>query len=234
MDAVTGVRGGRLWEIPVDIGRDEARQRALEELAKSKYRQGLPPEVEGFLRKVLDLLERIVGWLVGSRIGQGGSGVNWGFAIAVIILLVALGLIIWRVGLPKWRRRVPRGGVQLDPTKPADDYRLMAEDHAGRGDWGSAVRDRFRAVVRELEVRTILDVRPARTAWEAAGSAARQLPDSQDALFAGAELFNDVMYGDRRPDAAAYAQMVSVDTAVTAAAERVDLAATEEAAVAAP
>ena len=85
------------------------------------------------------------------------------------------------------------------------------------------------AVVRELEVRTILDVRPARTAWEAAYSAARVLPASRDWLQRGAESFNAVVYGDRPADQAAYQQMVSVDEQVVAAADTTDWAADEPA-----
>jgi len=84
-------------------------------------------------------------------------------------------------------------------------------------------------VVRELEVRTILDVRPARTAWEAAYSAARVLPASRDWLQQGAESFNAVVYGDRPADQAAYQQMVLVDEQVVAAADTTDWAADEPA-----
>lgn len=223
-----GLGGWLPLDIPIGIGGDEARQRALDELAKAKYRGGLPPEVEQLLRRLVSGLGRIIGWT--SRIWSppGDSGVNWGFALAVVVLLGGLAFVIWKVGLPKWRRRSASGALELDSTKPAADYRSEAEEHANRGDWRSAVRDRFRAIVRELEVRTILDVRPARTAWEAAGSAARQLPDCRAALYGGADLFNAVMYGDSHPGAAAYAQMVAVDQTVLAAADRADLVASPE------
>ena len=82
-------------------------------------------------------------------------------------------------------------------------------------------------MVRELEAQTILDVRPARTAWEAAYRASQALPTCPEALQAGAESFNAVVYGDRPADAATYQQMVAVDEQVTAAAGRADLAADE-------
>ena len=154
-------------DIPVGIDRDEARRRAVEELAKARY---------------------------------GGT--------------------------PDWLEAV--GSLDLDPTRSAGDYRSLADQHARAGDWRAAVRDRFRAVVRDLEVRTILDVRPARTAWEAAYAASRTLASALDPLHSGAETFNHVMYGEGVADAAAYARMVAVDQAVMAAVDSVDLAAVPE------
>jgi hypothetical protein len=216
---------GVLLDIPIQIGRDEARRRALEELAKAKY-GGTPDWVQRasdrFSRVIEHLFELYLRYL--SSRGAGG-GVNPGFVIAVLVLLAIIALVVWRVGLPRWRSRRRDESLALDPTVPAADYRELAQRQAEAGLWAAAVRDRFRAVVRELEVRTILDVRPARTAWEAAYSASRALPQCAESLRTGAEMFNAVVYGDRVADAAAYAQLVAVDEAVTAAADAVDLAA---------
>ena len=216
----------RLFDVPVVIARDEARRRAVAELAKAKY--GGTPE---WMR---DAAERAAQWgetLIEvfarlSRLRQGsGEGVNWGFVIAVLVLLVAIGLVVWRVGLPRWRRRYGGATVDLDAERPAADYRSTSIGYAEAGDWTAAVRDRFRAVVRELEVRTILDVRPGRTAWEAAYSAARELPDCREPLRAGAEFFNAVMYGERTADQQSYAAMVELDDQVRTAADRIEVAA---------
>ena len=214
-------------EVPVRIGRGEAQRRAAEELAKAKY-GGTPDwlveladRADRWVQRIVDLIFRIF-----VERGQGG-GVNWGFLIAVGILLVAIALVVWRVGLPRWRPHRRDAAVAVDSTRPAADYRALAEQHAARGDWAGAVRDRFRALVRELETQAILDVRPARTAWEAAYRASRVLPTCQDALQAGAGSFNAVVYGDRPADSAAYQQMVAVEEQVTAAAGQADLAADE-------
>ena len=108
-------------------------------------------------------------------------------------------------------------------TSGVDVDGLLGPAYAAAGDWAAATRDRFRALVRELEVRTILDVRPARTASEAAYAAARALPEHTEALRVGAELFNAVVYGDRVADASAYAAMTTLDETVTAAADVADL-----------
>lgn len=216
------------FDIPVGLDRDEARRRAVEELAKAKY-GGRPGWVEGALDRVVRLVEKLLELY--DRLFGGprtGGGISWGFVIAVALLLAALALVVWRVGLPRWRATRPDGTVQLDAATPAADYRALAQHAADRGDWAAAVRDRFRAVVRELETRTVLEVRPARTAWEAAYSAVRTVPGSQPALFAGADLFNRVVYGDQAADQTAYAQMVAIDAAVMEATDRVDLAAGTE------
>jgi hypothetical protein len=215
-------------DIPVGLEREEARRRAVEELAKAKYggRPGWLDEAAQRLFRVLERLYLLYERFAGAQ--RAGGGISWGFVAAVVVLLVALALVIWKVGLPRWRSRDRTGAVELDSSTPADDYRSLAEGHASRADWQAAVRDRFRAVVRELETRTILQVRPARTAWEAAYSAIRVVPTSQTPLFQGADLFNRVVYGDEPADELAYAKMTAIDQEVMAAADEVDLAASVE------
>lgn len=216
-------------EVPVRIGRDEAGRRAAEELAKAKY-GGTPPWLIDLAERADFLLQRLVELFArffGGPVAAGGGGVSWGFVIAVLILLAAVALVVWRVGLPRWRGRHRDAEVELDPTRAAADYRGRSEEYAAAGEWAAAVRERFRAVVRELEVGTILDVRPARTAWEAAYRASRVLPDCAETLRDGAETFNAVVYGDRPATDTAYRQLVALDEQVSAAAGRADLAADE-------
>lgn len=211
-------------EVPVRIGRDEAQRRAADELAKAKY--GGTPEwlielgerADGLVQRLVDLFLRFLGGPQSS-----GAGVSWGFLVAVLVLLVAIGLVLWRVGLPRWRGRRQDAAVELDPARAAADYRTTSAEAAAAGNWAAAIRDRFRAVVRELEVQTILDVRPARTAWEAAYRASQALPGCAEALRGGAESFNAVVYGDRPATESAYGAMVRLDAQVTAAAGAADL-----------
>jgi hypothetical protein len=215
-------------EVPIRIGRDEARRRAAEELAKAKY-GGTPQWLLDLADRADSVAQRLVDFFLrifGDRVG-GGAGINWGFVVVVLLLLAAVVLVVWRVGPPRWRGGRRDAAVELDPTRAAADYRTAAEQAAAAGDWAGAVRDRFRAVVRELEVQTILDVRPARTASEAAYRASRVLPECTEALRTGAESFNAVVYGDRPATPATYSQLVALDDQVTAAAACADLAADE-------
>jgi hypothetical protein len=219
-------------DIPIRIGGEEARRRAVDELAKAKY-GGLPDWADELLNRLGRVLDRIVEAALRFVFGSagGGAGVSPGFVIAVVLLLVAIGLVVWKVGLPRWRRHSRDAAVNLDASVPAADYRQLAGKHAEHSDWQAAIRDRFRALVRELEVRTILDVRPARTAWEAAYAASRLLPGCREELRTAAEDFSAVMYGERRADETLYRRMADIDDRVTSAADTVDLAVAETARV---
>ena len=211
-------------EVPVEIGREEAARRAQEELAKAKY-GGVPPWLEDLLARVDRLLERLVEFLLGLDRDQPGAGVSPGFVVAATVLLAALAVVVWRVGVPKWRARTRDAAVGSDRAQAPQDYRSRAAAHAAAGRWSLAVQDQFRAVVRALEEAGVLDPRPARTAWEAASSAGRALPGCRDDLSFAAEVFNAVTYGDAAADAAVYDRLLSIDAAVTQAAATVDLAA---------
>ena len=56
--------------------------------------------------------------------------------------------------------------------------------------------ERYRAIVRGLEERAVLDERAARTAHEAALAAAARLPALGAELVAAGRTFDDVAYGD--------------------------------------
>ncbi|WP_152364683.1 DUF4129 domain-containing protein [Microlunatus speluncae] len=213
-------------DVPVELGREEARRRVLEELAKTKYEGELPPWLQDLMNRLQDLLIEIVRFVLGlgSPAGAAGGGINIGFVIMVAVIVIGIGLLVWKVGLPRWRRsRIRDADVELDADLAPADYRTAAERFAAAGDWRAAVRDRFRAVVKELEIVTILDPRPARTAFEASTLAGRALPEQASVLRAGAEVFSAVMYGDRAADGSTYRQLVELDRQVTAAAERADL-----------
>lgn len=200
---------------PIEIGRDEARRRAEEELAKAKY-QGMPDWLSDILQRLQELLDG----LLNPQVNPGGSGSGIVFVIVLVLVLLALVLIVWKVGLPRWRPAVADAEVETDPEVEPDQYRSAAERAAASQDWSAAIRERFRGLVRELEHRTIVDPRPGRTALEAAGRAALMLPEVEADLHTAALGFNDVMYGQVVADRARYETMVAADTAVTRAASR--------------
>ncbi|MEU7630038.1 DUF4129 domain-containing protein [Nocardia sp. NPDC049220] len=99
----------------------------------------------------------------------------------------------------------PRLGV-------AADHRTAAESAAQRGDFDSALRERFRAVLRGLEQRGVLEVRRSRTARETADDATTAL-----SLQVGTELrpaansFDEVVYGGRRATEDEYRRLEYAD-----------------------
>ncbi len=213
--------GLRPLDIPVTLGRGEAQRRAAAELAKAKY-GGVPDWVTDFLAMLRRFLVRLTDWLLLSR--AGGGGANPLVVVVAVLLVAAVAIIIWRVGLPRLRHRTgAEADIAVDPTRSPASYRAQADAAAEAGDFRAAIGDRFRAVVRELEERTILDPRPARTANEVATTAAVVLSGHRDSLSRAAALFSDSWYGDGEANRDAYAMICTLDSELTAAADHADL-----------
>ena len=99
-----------------------------------------------------------------------------------------------------------------DRPRSAAEHRAAAEAQAAQGHWNQAVRERMRAVVRSLEERALLDVRPGRTADEAASEAGAVLPAHADRLHTAARDFDDVTYGGRSAAEGTYRRLATLDT----------------------
>jgi hypothetical protein len=69
----------------------------------------------------------------------------------------------------------------------------------------------MRAVVRSLEERALLDVRPGRTADEAAAEAGRTLPAHRERLHTAARDFDDITYGGRMATEQSYHHLAELD-----------------------
>ena len=194
--------------IPVDIGRDEARQAAEQELAKPEYAAAEPSPL---VRAAAWLLERIGDLLDGAAAHAPGGHVG----LVVLVLLLVLGVVAVRLRIGRIGRTAAgdRGLFDAQPV-PADHHRRAADAHASRGEWADAVRERLRAVVRDLEERDLLDPRPGRTADEAASDGGRALPACAEQLRAAARTFDDVWYGGVPATEAMYEQLRAVDDAV--------------------
>ena len=190
-------------------GRDHARQLAHDELARRQYQQAKPSLFLRAVRAVLDKLNEALNQASGSVPG-GGLG------LLVLLLLIA-GLIA--VVVVRLRPATNRGtGDQElfgDQVLSAFEHRQRAEQAAASGRFDQAVRERLRAVVRELESRGVLDPRPGRTADEIASEAGTLVPAVAEPLRRGATVFDEVWYGGRVADRAAYEVLVEVDRTVT-------------------
>ncbi|WP_308249692.1 DUF4129 domain-containing protein [Sphaerisporangium fuscum] len=187
-----------------DIGREEARRKAVEELVKPEYQQESLPE------RVLRLIREFVD----SLLDQAPGGVPGGVVALVVVILVVAGL----VALIAWQaRKATRshrlGGEELFGARErtAEEHRAEAERLAGQSRWADAIRERLRAIARDLEHRAIVAPQPGRTADELAETAGRELPPFAVRLATAARLFDDVTYGEVPGTAEGYQTMAALD-----------------------
>lgn len=198
--------------IPVDLDRDEARDLALRELADPRY-ESEPP-----------LWQRALEWLierVSSLLDQASDAIGGTIGAAVLaVIVLVLAVILMRYG--PLARRAATGGDPLfgAARRTSRDYRAAADAAAAESRWGTAVVERYRAVVATLEERSVLDPRPGRTADEAARDAGVVLPDLSERLAAAAAKFDAVHYGGQDATATDYEQLRDLDGAVQTARPR--------------
>lgn len=198
------------YDVPVTLTREQAALLAQLELAKPAYHYGDESWVQKIFRWVIEKISELLDRAVTT------SPLGWfGIAAIVVVAVVVVVLISRRTG----RLERGRAAVALfdDATRRATELRADAERFAAAGAWAEAVRARLRAVVRDLEERGLVDVRPGRTADEIAVDAGQALPSVSADLRTGARLFDDVWYGGRTADSATYARLVAVDEAVSSA-----------------
>jgi hypothetical protein len=195
---------------PVD--REVAREAAAQELSKGIYHADDP----SLLDRVAD---RILRWLdgFGHLLNAGPGGAPAGGIGLVLVLAAVVALILWRTG-PLRRSRVrPDVRIELSGRLDADEHRRRADGFAGQHRYAEAVRERMRAIVRELETRAVLDPRPGRTADEVAREAGALVPVIAAELGRGARIFDEVWYGGRAASAGTDAAMREVDQRVRTA-----------------
>ncbi|MEU3335327.1 DUF4129 domain-containing protein [Streptomyces sp. NPDC006668] len=192
-------------EPPVTIPREPAREAARHELSKRMYHENDPSLFQRALNAFWDWVDKLFG--TAATATPGGT---LGLIVVLVAVLAVLGALWWRLGSP---RRQPTASAALFDDRPrsAAEHRAAAEAHAAQGHWNQAVQERMRAIVRSLEERALLDVRPGRTADEAAAEAGTALPSQTDRLRAAARDFDDVTYGGRRASEMSYHRIAELD-----------------------
>jgi len=188
-------------------GSDEARRWAAEELSKSEYGEAAPGWLDGLWHNLMDWLQSLE-----SFPGVGGTAAAplIGVAIAVVI---GVAIILVRPRLNPASR--PADDVfDADTTLSASNYRGRASAAASAGDWGSAVVDCFRALVRTAEDRNVLDARPGRTADEVARALAGPFAAEARRLDWAARTFDGIRYGHEPADRTTYFALLELDDAL--------------------
>ncbi len=196
----------------LDLGREAARELARQELRRAEYRAAQP----SLLRRLLSAVGRFLDGALNAAAGAAPGGVLG--VLALVLLFVGfVAVVLTRLG-PLARARSGDGAL-FDGRRrlTAAQHRSLAEQAADEGRFADAIRERLRAVVRDLEARGVLDDRPGRTAGEVARDGGRALPGAADQLLRGAVVFDETWYGGRPADADGYAVLVEVDTLVSAA-----------------
>jgi hypothetical protein len=196
--------------VPVDIDPDDARAAAAKELSDPAYRAAEPSFMD-------DVFTRIGRWFADVLSALGGGSGSVGLLVLLVLAIAVFAVIRLRVGRLGRARRAGGLVFPAGATHSAQDYRRAAESAAARGDFAVAVRERFRAIVRELEVRGVLDERSGRTVDECAAQAGQRLPDRAADLRAAATVFDDVVYGGRTATEAAYRDLAALDAGIQAA-----------------
>lgn len=181
------------WTAPLTPDGDAARGLLRDELAKAEYAAAQPTLFDRIASGFLD-------WFTGLFDADRSGAPPVLLAIALALLVVALIVALALFGLPRLNRR-SRAAAGLfgdDDRRTAADLRAAAIAALSRGDFDLAVLERFRALARGLDERTLVQVFPGTTGPAFARAATRPFPAERDALRSAAVLFDGVRYADRR------------------------------------
>lgn len=190
--------------VPVDVDPDSAREAAARELADPAYQAAEP----SFLEQVLDRIGRFLANALSG--GLGGAG------LVILLLLIVAVFAVVRLRVGGLTRSSRQPVFTAGRVRSAQDHRRAAELALAGGELTEAVRERFRAIVRELESRGVLDERSGRTVDEIARTAGQRMPARAGELNTAATLFDDVVYGGRPPTEAAYHDLAALDARIQA------------------
>jgi hypothetical protein len=178
-------------------------------LSKGIYHRGEPGPVTRAFETVIDWIDRFL-----DRLAAGAPGGSLGALVLLAIVLVVAGVVLWWTGPIRRGARIRQPHVELSGDVGTDEHRRRADEHATAGRFAEAVRERMRAIVRELETRGVLDPRPGRTADEVAREAGAAVPTIAGDLRAAAVTFDEIWYGGRPATPQADALMRQTDDRV--------------------
>lgn len=217
---LAGAQVGAATTVPVVPERDAARAAARRELSDPAYQAHEP-----------SLWQQAATWVIDhvrSALDSAQSGAPSGpwAALAFLAVLVLVALVVRaKLGPMAATSRRKAEGVFAGGTRTAADHHRAADAALAAGDLDGALQERFRALVRGLEERGLIQARPGYTADEAAGEAGRVLSGCAAELRAAARAFDDVRYGGRKATADGHATVAGADSAARAAKPRLTEAA---------
>ena len=175
-------------DAPATPGAQEAREAAEAELAKPVY------------HPVPDLLDKLWQWLIEHLDPTTAIPGIPPLLSGLIVLLVLVTCVVLLVVLLRRFRLVGRSRRAarrlFDDERDARALARAADAAAERGDWDAAVVERFRAIIRSLDERGLIEDYPGMTAHEAAVLGSSALEALGEELTRAAALFDAVRYGE--------------------------------------
>ncbi len=176
--------------VPVQPDAGTARGWLLDELAKPAYAAAQPSPIDR-------AAQAFTTWFASLFDVKGADTPPLALAVAIAIVVAVLVVALLLFGVPRRNRRSTIGSLfGADDRRSAEDMRRAAEAAMTRSDWSLAVLERFRALARGLDERTLVAVFPGTTASGFAATASRAFPAERGELQAAAELFDGVRYAD--------------------------------------
>lgn len=195
--------------VPVEPDAEDARELLLDELSDPAYAESQPTWFDLLSQAVLD-------WFASLTFGEGGAFSPFVLVVLLALVVAAVLAAILIYGLPRWRQRSRLDDELFGETdrRTARQLRRDAEKAAIAGDWPTAIAERYRAIARALDERTIVTTLPGTTGHGFATAAGRQFAEHATTLQFAADRFDDVRYLGRPGDAPAYALVRDLDEAL--------------------
>jgi hypothetical protein len=188
-------------------GRRAGQQLAGTELSKAMYHPSVPWPVR---------IERWIARFLNAA-GQAAPGGWWALvALAALVVIAATVVVAWIGPVARSRPR-PQDPILSGAQLGARDHRRNAERMAAAGDFTAAIIEALRAIMVELEERSIIPPRVGRTADELAAEASGPLPAQANGFWEAARLFDGVRYGQRAGTADGYQRLRHLDAGIRAA-----------------
>jgi hypothetical protein len=188
----------------IDVDRETAHDAAARELAnpiypKPSWSDRIGEWLNDLLRRLMDTATTLPGgWLT----------------LVVLTLLVLAALVVAARILRRTMGDGGTGRLYGSRVMSAADHRARADQSAAQGDWAVAIRQRVRAIGRQLEEDGVLAPVPGRTAGELAQHAGVAMPEVVAEFASAATIFNDVTYGQQPGTESDYRLVSSLDDRV--------------------
>ncbi len=197
---------------PLEPDAPDARDLLLDELSDPAYAESAPTW--------FDLVSQaIYEWFANLSLGDGGGPPALLFIIlgAIVAAVIIIVLLVYGVPRLRARSRVSDDLFGEQDARSAKRLRRDADKAAAAGEWQVAIAERFRALARGLDERTIVAVLPGTTGHGFSRTAGRAFPAFATELTAAADAFDDVRYLGRAGSAETYARVSALDEALAAA-----------------